>query len=43
MAHTHLAQFPLTTPQERETFMHGMVWLGQTQRERIWPMQGKAQ
>ncbi|WP_338480667.1 hypothetical protein VRB67_10165 [Pseudomonas trivialis] len=43
MAHTHLAQFPLTTPQERETFMHGMVWLGQTQRERIWPMQGKAE
>lgn len=41
MAHTHLASFALTTPQERETFMHGMVWLGETEREQLWPLHGK--
>lgn len=41
MAHTHYASFPLTTPQERDTFMHGMVWLGETDREHIWPLPGK--
>lgn len=32
MAHTQYAQFPLTTAHERDTFLHGMVWNGQTQR-----------
>lgn len=41
MAHTQYASFPLTTPEERDTFMHGMVWVGQTQREQMWPMHGE--
>ena len=41
MAHTHYASFPLTTPQERDTFMHGMVWMGESVREQIWPLPGK--
>jgi hypothetical protein len=41
MAHTHYACFPLTTPQERDTFLHGMVWLGESVREQIWPLPGK--
>ncbi|MFM0428436.1 hypothetical protein PQQ75_05420 [Paraburkholderia aspalathi] len=28
MAHSHFANFPLTTPDERDTFMHGMAWSG---------------
>lgn len=42
MAHTHYACFPLTTPQERDTFMHGMVWLGESVREQIWQVPGKS-
>lgn len=33
MAHTHFAQFPLTTPEERDTFMHGVRWHGQEERQ----------
>lgn len=33
MAHSHFANFPLTTSEERDTFMHGMVWCGETERE----------
>jgi hypothetical protein len=33
MAHTHYAQFPLTTPEERDTFMHGVRWHGQEERQ----------
>lgn len=33
MNHTHYAQFPLTTPHERDNFLHGMVWFGETERE----------
>ncbi|MEW6703784.1 MAG: hypothetical protein AB1430_02910 [Pseudomonadota bacterium] len=32
MAHTHYAQFALTTPQERDTFMHGTIWNGGNDR-----------
>lgn len=32
MAHTQYAQFPLTNPHERDTFLHGMIWRGETQR-----------
>ncbi|QKJ86934.1 hypothetical protein PMPD1_1985 [Paramixta manurensis] len=32
MCHTHFAQFPLTTADERDTFLHGMVWRGETER-----------
>ncbi len=32
MAHCHYARFPLTTPQERDTFMHGTIWHGSTER-----------
>lgn len=30
MAHSHIAQFPLTTPQERNTFLHGTIFSNQT-------------
>ncbi len=30
MAHSHFAQFPLTTPQERNTFLHGTNFSDQT-------------
>jgi hypothetical protein len=33
MAHTHFANFPLTTPEERDTFMHGVRWHGQEERQ----------
>ncbi|WP_155518253.1 hypothetical protein [Ralstonia solanacearum] len=33
MAHTQFAQFPLTNAQERDTFLHGMIWRGETQRQ----------
>jgi len=32
MAHTHIASFALTTPEERDTFMHGVRWHGEEQR-----------
>jgi len=32
LSHTHIAQFPLTTPNERETFLHGLVWYGEKER-----------
>lgn len=32
LSHSHFAQFPLTTPNERETFLHGMVWYGEKER-----------
>jgi hypothetical protein len=32
MAHSHFASFPLTTPQERDTFMHGTLWHGSKNR-----------
>lgn len=32
MAHTQYAQFPLTTAHERDTFLHGMIWNGKTER-----------
>ena len=33
MAHTHFANFPLTTAEERDTFMHGIRWHGQKERQ----------
>lgn len=42
MAHTHYARYPLTTVQERETFLHGMVWNGETERHPMWPPHGKS-
>jgi hypothetical protein len=35
MAHTHYAQFALTTPEERDTFMHGVRWHSHDQRSRF--------
>lgn len=32
MAHTQYAKFPLTTEHERDTFLHGMIWNGKTER-----------
>ncbi|WP_267114671.1 hypothetical protein [Xanthomonas sacchari] len=32
MKHTHFARFALTTIQERETFLHGIVWLDSDER-----------
>jgi hypothetical protein len=32
MAHTHYAPFPLTTVEERDTFMHGVRWHGAEER-----------
>lgn len=32
IAHSHFASFPLTTPEERDTFMHGTKWLGTEER-----------
>ncbi|QIH11710.1 MULTISPECIES: hypothetical protein [unclassified Pseudomonas] len=32
MAHTHYARFPLTTTQERNTFLHGTTFIGQTEK-----------
>jgi hypothetical protein len=42
MAHTHYARYPLTTLQERETFLHGMVWNGETERHPMWPPHAKS-
>lgn len=32
MAHTQYAKFPLTNAHERDTFLHGMIWNGKTER-----------
>lgn len=39
IAHTHFANFPLTTPQERDTFMHGTLWIGAKERMGFMPSQ----
>lgn len=31
--HTHYAQFPLTTPSERDNFLHGTIQYGETERK----------
>lgn len=31
MVHAHIAKFPLTTPQERNTFLHGTIFNNQTE------------
>lgn len=36
MAHTHYARFPLTTTQERNTFLHGTTFIGQTEEPWSW-------
>lgn len=36
MAHTHYARFPLTTTQERNTFLHGTTFIGQTEEPLSW-------
>lgn len=36
MLHTHHAQYALTTPDERESFLHGTVFNGQTERFNHW-------
>ncbi|WP_010222750.1 hypothetical protein [Pseudomonas donghuensis] len=36
MAHTHYARFPLTTTQERNTFLHGTTFIGQTEEPWNW-------
>ncbi|MCY1556474.1 hypothetical protein D9M68_932290 [compost metagenome] len=33
MAHSHIAKFPLTSPQERNTFLHGTIFTSQTEEE----------
>lgn len=33
MAHSHIARFPLTSPQERNTFLHGTIFTSQTEEE----------
>ncbi|WP_152680442.1 hypothetical protein [Chromobacterium subtsugae] len=35
MAHTQRANFPLTTPEERDTFLHGVIWNGETERRKF--------
>ncbi|EON11730.1 hypothetical protein C266_20974 [Pandoraea sp. SD6-2] len=35
MAHTHIAKFPLTSPDERDTFLHGTKWVGEEERTPI--------
>jgi hypothetical protein len=35
MAHTQYASFPLTTPEERDTFLHGTIWNGETERRKF--------
>lgn len=35
MAHTQYASFPLTTPAERDTFLHGTIWNGETERRKF--------
>lgn len=36
MAHTHYARFPLTTTEERNTFLHGTTFVGQTEEPLNW-------
>lgn len=36
MAHTHYARFPLTTTHERNTFLHGTAFIGQTEEPLSW-------
>lgn len=33
MQHTHNATFALTSKEERETFLHGTCWIGETERQ----------
>jgi hypothetical protein len=33
MMHTHHISFPLTNPEERDTFLHGTRWIGATERQ----------
>nr|WP_294972097.1 hypothetical protein [uncultured Pseudomonas sp.] len=33
MAHSHIAKFPLTSPQERNTFLHGTIFTNQTEED----------
>ncbi|AXV70364.1 hypothetical protein CJO74_14350 [Ralstonia solanacearum] len=33
MSHTQYARFPLTNSHERDTFLHGMIWRGETGRK----------
>lgn len=35
MAYTQHANFPLTTPEERDTFLHGVIWNGETERRKF--------
>lgn len=35
MEHSHFAQFALTTPDERDSFVHGTRWQGETQRDNV--------
>ncbi len=35
MAHTQFANFPLTTPEERDSFLHGIIWNGETERQKF--------
>jgi len=35
IAHTQYANFPLTTPEERDTFLHGIIWNGETERRKF--------
>ncbi len=35
IAHTQHANFPLTTPEERDTFLHGVIWDGETERRKF--------
>lgn len=37
MAHTHCANYPLTTADERDTFLHGTLWNGAKQRAELFP------
>ncbi|WP_244986598.1 hypothetical protein [Pseudomonas syringae] len=36
MAHTHYVKFPLTTTEERNTFLHGTTFVGQTEEPLNW-------
>ncbi|TAL93607.1 MAG: hypothetical protein EPN73_20865 [Paraburkholderia sp.] len=40
MEHSH---FALTTPDERDSFVHGTIWQGETQRDNVLRSQDKAQ
>lgn len=36
MAHSHYAKFPLTTTNERNTFLHGTMFIGQAEESWSW-------